>query len=432
MRRHPESVSSNTRIMADTLFDARDDFDNLVTRGTVNTEDLPSDKPFSCERYRLFTGADGSNQSNRVLLQYGEGSGIFNDAEDNYELLPGEGQTLTFKTARRFRYIVGFVNEWSRAAGLSRPLESGEYLEIMMDFDGSGSDGHGIMIRPDEQYIFERRNGTPGQARSAEDEAVDVDIRNNGTTFARYVSEYSWYNVGPATFTQSFPENNDLTNRSLGSVAPEPGQGSRYSLGHVTMRIHRETGTPSITATAGSTGYSVKGDVTPTGRTKGAVVDSLTHSGSGEWEPLAAFRFRDGYETVPCDVARLLPLGGPEGELGIISVSPTLTDAGETNGWINRGSATAIEFTKDISTFPDGSGTVVTSAPRVEDGGNGYGGFQVALGNTQVTGAGANTNISGTDQISFSPLYPDDIAVVIAYSATSGDFRGRLDISQEW
>lgn len=417
---------------AEALWEARDDFDNLVTRGTVNTEDLPSDKPYSCERYRLFNAADASDHTNRVLLQYGEGTEIFNDTPDNYELVPNEGQTLTFKTARRFRYIVGFVNEWSRAAGLNRPLQSGEYLEIMMDFDGSGSDGHGIMIRPNSQYIFERREGSPGQSRSAEAEAVDVDLADSGATFARYASEYSWYNVGPATFTQSFPDGNELVNAELGSVAPEAGQGSRYSLGHITMRVHREPGTPELVATAGSTGYSVQGDVTATGRTKGAVVDGLTHSGGGEWEPLAAFRFRDGYETVPCDVARLLPLSGPEGEIGIISVAPSLTDAGESSGWVNRGSATAIEFTTDVSTFPDANGSVVSSVPRVEAGGPGYGGFQVALGNTQVSGAGGNTQITGTDQVSFSPLYPDDVAVVIGYATSSGDFRGRLDISQEW
>lgn len=417
---------------ATALWEARDDFENLVTRGTVNTEDLPSDKPYSCERYRLFDAADGSDQSNRVLIQYGEGGSIFTDTPDNYELTPGEGQTLTFKTARRYRYIVGFVNEWSRAAGLSRSLTGDEYLEIMIDFDGSGTDGHGIMLRPDEQYIFERRDGSPGQPRSAETEAVGVTVEGGGTLFSRYASEYSWYNVGPATLTQSYPDGNTLANTELGSVAPEAGNGSRYSLGHITMRVHRDAGTDPLTATAGSTGYSVKGDVNPTGRTKGAVVDDLTHSGGGEWEPLAALRFRDGYETVPCDVARILPLGGPEGELGVISVAPSLTDAGETSGWVNRGSATAIEFTDDVTTFPDGQGNEVTSVARVEDGGNGYGGFQVALGNTQVSGAGGNQQVAGTDQVTFSPLYPDDVAIVVAYTTTSGDFRGRLDISQEW
>jgi len=98
---------------------SRDAFDNDLARITRNNADLGSHYRATPERWRLFRNDE------RVLYQYEEPGALdfFADRRTNdrdvYVLSPDAGDTVTLRTAERFRYTVNFVSQVSKALAVS-------------------------------------------------------------------------------------------------------------------------------------------------------------------------------------------------------------------------------------------------------------------------------------------------------------------------
>lgn len=390
-----------------------DAFGNQVSRGTVNRLDLPADKSFSEERFRLFQ--DGE----RVNINYGEGADVLEDLPDVYQVTCPENTEMIFRTAQKQRYVVGFEAEWSNSFEMNRSLQGSEYVEVMLTADNSFSNGHGIRFESDKVLMFERRDGV----NVAEKElSPDTSLKD----FKRLEHRYNWYNVGNYKAKETFTVNGEQFNKELNRISVDGGRGSKTSLGYVATRFYREPGTEPLILDHGSLGFNILGDVTATTRGKAAVLRGLEYTSSPDYEPLFALRIDPKNSNVTAELDMVQNLEGPQGEVVAIAVDPELTDA---NGWETPNENTAlnnaVQFTENVSTFPDNNGDEVTSTGNP-------GGFQVGLATTEIQGQGGNERRTGTARVRKRPLFSDDVVVVLARADENDDFSVRFDTEQEW
>lgn len=391
----------------------KDAFGNQVSRGTNNKLDLPADKPYSEERFRLFENGD------RVNINYSEGENIFEDLQDVYKITVPEDEEIIFRNAEKQRYVVGYEAEWSNSFELNRELQGNEFVEIMLTSDNSFSNGHGIRFESGRVFMFERRDGENL-------EEVTVDLERPVTDFTRFEMRYNWYNVGNFRLKQSFTRNGEQINKEIGKLSVDGSRGSKTSLGYISTRIHREEGSPELFLEHGSLGYNILGSVTATTRGKGTVLRNISYEDSPDYSPLFAVRINPEKSNVTAEIDNLIAMTGPTGETIAVSVDPELTDA---TGWEippeNTGLNSVVQFTENVSTFPDSDGNEVTSA---ED----PGGFQVGITTTDIEGQGAQQRRTGTQRVRKRPIYSDDVIVVLGRADEDGDYSVRLDTEQEW
>jgi len=391
----------------------QDAFGNQVARNTNNKLDLPADKPFSEERFRVFE--DGE----RVNINYGEGEELFTDLPDAYKVEPSEDSEVIFRNAEKQRYVVGYEAEWSNSFELSRELQGDEFLEVMLTVNNDFDNGHGVRFESDRVFIFERRDGENL-------EEVDVDLEKPVTDFLRYEFRYNWYNVGNFVLKQSNTQDGEQFNETLGKLSVDGQRGSKTSLGFIAARLYREPGSPEIALEHGSIGYNILGGVTATTRGKSTVLRDLSYTSSPEYEALAAFRINPEKSNVSAEIDNLIAMDGPQGENILIAVDPSLTDA---SGWETPAENTAlnnaVEVTENVSEFPDVNGDVVTSTDDP-------GGFQVGITTTDIEGEGGQERRTGTARVRKRPIYPDDVVVLLGRAEADGDYSVRVDTEQEW
>ena len=418
-RKTPGSSTSNIFRIARRLRNSSDAFGKLIADGTTSNLDLTSAFRYSPESWRLY------EEGTRVDLRYGDGDSLFRDERDVNVLTPGANNTLTFQTAKRLRYIVQYEAVWSQALQINRPLEADETVRVY--FDGSKpadvflEDAHGLEVTSDGAVLFINRNGT-------RIEEEPVELARPLTEWTLYQIPFNWYGVGPYEFNQSYTEDGEQINETVGVVSVEGDRPSRSPNGRITTEV--ETGaSDDLEVEVGSAGFVIQGgQVTPRARQKSTVVEGLSHSGSGEYEPAFAFRVDPDNNLVTMQLTRVIPTDFDEDlEVNVIAAEPDLTDA---TGWETApeqdSSASAMQVTEDITEFPDNDGDQVTSAAAP-------GGYQIGFATSNVEGQGAGRREAGIGIERQREIHDTDIAVVLIRSdVEDSDIRIEFDVTQEW
>jgi len=413
--------SASERI-ASGLDETSDAFGKLIADGTNNRADLTSAFTYSSESYRLY------EQGERVDLRYGAGEDVFTDERDVYKLTPGADNTLTFQTAKRFRYVVQYGAIWSQALQISRELEAGETIRIY--FDGSKptepflEDAHGLEVTSEGAVMFLNRNGSRLREK-------ELELARPLTDWTLFQIDFNWYGVGPYRFKQIYTDDKDRQqNERIGQIAVEGDRPSRSPNGRITVEVETE-GESDLEVEVGSSGFVVQGGagVTPTVRQKSTVVDDVSHSGSGEYEPLFAFRVNPDNNLVTMQVERVLPTDFDTSlVLNIIAVEPDLTDVDPADFETapeQSAQASAFQLTTEITEFPDNDGNQVTSAVAP-------GGYQIGFATSAVEGQGAGRRKSALGVKRERGIQDTDYAVVLARASTADTFDVEIDTRQEW
>ena len=409
---------ANWRILRQ-LENSTDAFDKLITDGTTSNLDLTSAFRYSPESWRLY------EEGERVDLRYGDGEEIFEDERDVNVLKPGSDNTLTFQTAKRLRYVVQYEAIWSQALQINRPLEEGETVRIYFDgakpTDAFLEDAHGLELDSEGSRLFINRNGT-----RLKDEPVELP--KPLTDWTLFQTDFNWYGVGPYNVRQSYTENNEQINENVGTIAINNDRPSRSPNGRITTEV--ETGTEDdLEVEVGSAGFIIQGgQVTPRARQKSTVVDGISHSGGGEYEPAFAFRHDPDNNLVTMHLTRIIPTDfDGDLEVNVIAVEPDLTDATNfTQAPVQSAFASAMQVTDEITEFPDNDGNQVASATSP-------GGYQIGFATSAVEGQGAGRREAGIGMEREREIHDTDIAVVLIRSDVSdSDIRVEFDVMQEW
>jgi hypothetical protein len=380
----------------------------------------PSHYQANPERHRVYV--DGTRQ----LLQYNNPS-QYEHANDVHRLKPGAGETVAIETADKPRYTVQFDLEYSFAFGINQALQTGDAVRFGA-FDGQNG------------YFFERR-GDHGQLLAdfvilrEGTEAVrrqDIEFYRAITAFQRWSLETNWYNVGAQRWKQTYTSNFAQLNDSVTTTSVDDG-GRGPTTGNLPLRMEVQAGssTTGLVLEAGSFGASVIGDVTSRERQKGGIVE-FSYGGSGDWEPLYAFRldpdrapitamFRDskilsfsGSETSEVmirghDKSKVLDSNGnpiPDGDWGYDNYRDPLTSAVQT--------ASPTEAANS-------NGTPVAQATKA-------GGWQAEYA---VLSQGGNT-IESINAKPRASIYDRDVYVLWARSQTTGTGEFFPAITEEW
>lgn len=418
VNRPKTSTGLNSWDQLELLKSSTDAFGKLIADGTSNRADLPAHHPMSPQRHRLYQ--DGA----RVSPHYGEGTDIFTDELDCYKLTPSGGETLKFQSAERFRYVVQYEGLWSQALALNQELQGDDELRLLYEGDvddldnATTTEGHGLIFTSEGARAVHIREGV-------EVESKHIDPPRPLTEFTRFECRYNWYNVGNNIYRQTFTDDGEQINADLGKTSVEPGRGERVGNGRITVEVETDPTTTGLEVEVGSSGYIILGDVDPIERIKAASVDNITHSGSGEFEPLMALRLQDGKGQIATNISGLQILDSPaDAIVTVVATDPALTDAANFNPAPEfDDDSTAIEGTLDVSTMPDANGVEVTSTPNP-------GGYQI--GYAAAEDLGGNRGTASTEGTRSETIHDTDVALVLGMSPAAGDFHIEYTTSQQW
>jgi len=416
--------NSNQRLrqLINLFTESSDAFGKLIADGTNNKADLTSAFTYSTESYRLY------EQGDRVDLRYGDGGAVFGDERDVYKLTPGGDNTLTYQTAKRMRYVVQYGAIWSQALQINRELEAGETIRIY--FDGSRptdnflEDSHGLEVTENGAVMFLNRNGTRIREK-------ELELARPLTGWTLFQIDFNWYGVGPYRFKQVYTDGKDRQqNDRIGQIAIEGDRPSRSPNGRITTEVETE-GASDLEVEVGSSGFIVQGGagVTPTVRQKSTIVDDVSHTGDGEYEPLFAFRVDPDNNLVTMQVERLLPTDFDTPlVLNVVAAEPDLTDVNPADFETapeQSPQASAFQLTTNITEFPDNDGNQVTSAVAP-------GGYQIGFATSSVEGQGAGRREGAIGVERSRDLHDTDYGVVLARASAEDTFDVEIDTRQEW
>ena len=394
-----------------------DSFDAQVTHQITNVLDIPSHYRFSPERLRYF------ENGSRVRP---EDSAKFTDEEADWLLQPANGDTLELFSAERPRYVVGTDASGSLATRTNQALTSGDQLRVGFDDKQSPRNAAYFEINggSDNRLVLERGGTEVASETWTYPDAIDE------TKPVRYEVRYNWYGVGGYRFRLFYTDEAEPHNVTVGKLADPDSTSTNDGNFHITQEItSNSTGLELI---AGSYGYLVFGDASPTSRSKKARIIGGTdnYSGTGDYEALAAIRVNPDEANVFAQLAGIeaVPDGG-SGELVALVFDADDTDA---SAFTTASSITprnsAIQQTTNVSQFVNESGTTVTSSPNPN-------GYQVGFFATETTGVGSTQTRESTGQTrEIRPLYEDDVCLFLykADTATARTVNIVYETKQLW
>jgi hypothetical protein len=397
-----------------------DSFGKLIADTTRDVIDIGSHYPYSPERWRLLV--DGTRQ----FPEYGSVA-EYQHLGDVHELSPSSGSTVIFETNELLTYVVQYELLASAAWSLSQALQSGDRFRwgVFNDNDGwflEQNSGHG----PLEADLVIRRDGSDVRRTT---KSLDKPL----TTFARYSTRYSWYNVGPAVWDQ-FYTLNGARNHRIGSVSVDDG-GRGPKQGNLPIRFEITAGgsTSGLKLNAGSLGAVTLGNSTIINRVKGA--DFIDNLGStGAWVPIRAFRLIPAKDIVPVRLTALDVLNFSANDdvrllAQIMPQEKVSFGGGDSWGvppeWLEQNNA--LETRTDVSSIPADDGT--TSATVTNPGG-----YQINRSMLLQGGGGQNSYRydAGGDQVQKRKIPQKDYLVILAKSGSTGDITYDLVSEQDW
>lgn len=400
-----------------------DAFGKIITDSTTNTLDLPSAYPFSPERYRY-------NINGTVFRKIGSDTRIARE-EGSFILQPDSGDTISLYSAERPRYVVGYEALASMSTKLNTSLNNGDTVRIgINDFQS-----------PENAAFFEL-NGDPDNDRivlvNEGTEVATSDIRLpdeiNRTDPLRWEIKFNWYGVGRYEFTVSHTDDGQNAGekqrvKRLGELVVDTDYSTSDPNKHVFGEIDTASGSTGREFEVGSLGYNVLGDVIPTSRIKSSRLTGLSYGGSGDFEAVAAARIDPDFGNVFSQIKNIQVFPDKtQGELLAVAVDPDDTDASGFSTPVQQTSENSVWLeTTNVSTFPDESGSVVSSASDPN-------GRQVGFSSSDVSGQGSSAVRGSPTQTDKRPVYEDDRVIFLykADSATADTVNLQYQTQQFW
>jgi hypothetical protein len=388
----------------------------------------------------------------RQFIQYDGFPAQFDDTVDSFSLLPqADGEVVTLKTAERYRYVVGYIIEWSFAFQTNQDLQPGDVWAVGYgdpdlenstdDTPGPNADGWFVYQTashdPDTVTLAEYRNGT----------AVDTDdtsLSQLPRTWGRIAGRTNWYNVGETNLTETYVGTNDngrteQQNEPVAVVGAVEGKGPERG----NQRIHASVktgadGAGNLELEVGSIGLRTLGQVTNILRTKTFDFDVDYTGTTGEFEPLLAIRVDPDRQEVNTQFNILEPLEF-DGNDDIVLIAQLFDKTKVLDG--NGDQLDGADFT--VPTELSATNSVLQTSLAVEQVPNNTGtpqtsmvnpgGYQVAYGSLTSSGSGGSAQrVTSRARTQKRAVPNGDIAVLMARSDSTGTVTGDLQFEQDW
>lgn len=399
-------------------------FNQLIADSTQNKADIASHYPHSPERHRLYI--NGS----RFNLQY-DTTPKFENAIDSWKLKPAANDTMEYITAERFRYVVGYVLAVSQALQTNQSLQTGDkvvigYGDPDLSNNMANADGWFIEFVPElndnQAYATTYRDGTQLDSQR-------VDFEKGITDWRRIENLLNWYNVGNRKVVETFTYRGSQSNPIQQDTSIDDDKGPTTGNQRVTFAVQAGSGTSNLELECGSIGVIVKGNVTPLIRAK-SYTQTSSHSGSGNWEALAALRVDPNRDRVNTQLTSLQVMEtsvDADVRLMAISFDPANTNA---TGFItppeHNHDNSVVEVTTNVSEFVDSTGTTTTATADP-------GGYQIGYASRYTAGTGtANRRESSASRVRKRNIYNGDYAVILANTGSAMSITFEVETEQDW
>ena len=414
-----------------------DAFGKLIADSTKNKADIASHYNFSPERWRYYREDTGTGTLEREFIQYGETTG-FNDNADSFSISPPTNGVADFRTAERFRYVVGYVSEVSFAFQLNQSLQSGDKVVIGYgdpDLENGMADADGYMLEfepglaDNEAYFSMYRNGSVvsnGGSRTL------VQLDRFITDWRRFAIDFNWYNVGNAVLVETYTSGGEQLNPTQAKIAADSQKGPES--GNQRLHFSILDGGNGLTMETGSAGVLTKGDVSEIRRLKGLWYFGETIGTANTWVPLSAFRISPDDPNVSMDMSTLELLNFSASDDAVL-ITKTFDETKVTftggDSWSPpehiTGTNSAIEERTDVDTYADNTGTLVSNTTTP-------GGYKISrsVRSSQGTGQSSSVSVAGSDIDLKRSVYDGDIAVILGRSATTGDVDYEFSVGEDW
>lgn len=408
----------------------RDAFENDINNRT-NVLDLAAHYPYSPERWRLFV--DGS----RVYPEY-DTVPQYTHATDRHELAPAAGETVTFRSAERPRYVVQYELASTWAFALNQELAAGDSLRVGL-YDGE--DGWYMEQTgahdPDEADFVMERDGSEVYRR--EDRYIELET----TAFGRLRLSTGWYDLTRQEWQRSYPAASQRADEKGEFIQQNPTvatggapaqQGPRTGNLPVYFSVTASGSTTDLVLSAGSAAQVNLGTTTEFRRVK-AFTDDAEITTTGTWEPIHAFRADPARDIVNTQLSefRILAYGGDTLDLIIQAhaAEKVLNGAGDPlNGNFVypvelSDTNNVIQITDGVAEAPDDTGTPVATTANP-------GGYQIGRVAQRTTGQGNTTSTQTTSTESKRALYGQDVGVLWANGDATGTVEFEIRTEQDW
>jgi hypothetical protein len=397
-----------------------DAFGKLIADSTTNELDIASHYPYSPERWRLLVNGT------REFPAYGSVS-QYNHATDVHEISPQAGETVTFETNERPRYVVQYEQKVSASFGLKQNLQSGDVLRI-----GCFDDDNGWFFEQTGDHDTNQVDLVVRRGGQTKKRLTNVELARGTDAFTRLEIQFNWYNVGRAKFVQTYTEDGKQFNQQIGSVSIDGGRrGPEVANLPVRFEVTAGSGTSNLTLNAGSVSVVTLGDVEALSRVKSADFQESVGS-TGVWEPIRAFRLRPETDIVNVQLASLKALNYSADDdirlLGQVFSRDNVTFG--TDSWstpaVWNAQNNALQTRTDVTGVPNQSGTINAT---VSD----PGGYQIGRSTViPVTGDYTEGKAAGGNQTQKQGIPTGDYLVILAKSGTLGDVDYEVVFEQDW
>lgn len=399
-----------------------DAFENQIADRT-NVLDLAGHYPYSPERWRLFV--DGTRQ----FPEYGSVA-QYNHAGDYHELNPAAGETVTFESAERPRYVVAYELSATWAFAVNQSLASGDSIRVGL-YDGRNGwymEHTGDQADDIADFVLERDGNEVYRER-------DRDIHAPVTRNARLRLVTGWYDITRQRWVRSFSDQGGQQNPDIAEISTDK-RGSKTGNLPAHFSVTASGSTTDLVLEAGSTALVNLGRTTPLKRTN-QHTETVTLDATGTWVPLLAFRAdpdRDIVNTQLIDIALNEFGGNADVQVAVQGFDPSkvldstgdeLVDADYATPEIFLAENTVIETTTNVEQIPDETGSTGTSQTNP-------GGIQLGADTLSTAGGNATATNAGTPGVAKRPLYGRDVGVVLAFSSATGDVTFTLRYEEDW
>lgn len=396
--KHGQEVHGDIRTNLPSNEDA---FGNILARGTTNELDVGSQYDFNPERMRYV-------ENGTRILDPDADSTRFTDTQNTWQIIPEAGDTCDLFTAQRSAYVVGFDGQASLAANIDGTLGTGDVYEFGVSDRQDPINKAYFEYTPDGQRAVIVNAGT-----EVASESFELPTGVTQETPIRAQIDFNCYGIGRYKFSLTYTDSSEpIEYRQKEETVAELTVDDDYSTSDFNYHIYHciDAATAGPTYNLGSFAYLTQGKVVPSSRTKSAryTPGGNNYSGTGDYEPLLAVRLDANRGNVYTTFQRTeaVPSTG-DGELLTIVVPETQTDAtGFATPPQHNELNSVIEFTDNVTTFPDVNGNLVTSAANP-------GGYQIGFFSTDAIGGGTSAARSTESFSNPRPLYEDDVAILL-------------------
>ena len=421
-----DPFSGGTQVHGDTrsALTYEDAFENAVIDRT-NVLDLASHYPYSPDRWRLF--ADGT----RIYPEY---ESTINDLpqythnDDTHDLSPAAGETVTFESAERPRYVVAFELAMTWAFEVNQSLQGDDQIQIG-GYDGE--DGWYLEHRgdhPDDQTgdaVLERNSSVVYREEN-------VDLQKAVTEWARAKLQTGWYDITRNLWERSFSEDGLQKNPTIGRFSADGQRGSRTGNLPVHFSVTADSSTTDLVLSAGSAAQVNLGTTTPITRPKTPEPFTDTIGTADTWVPIRAFRVDPDRLIVNVQVQNLTILSYSADDRVTVAYNSSpdakVTFTG-TDSWSTppplASSSSVIQTRTDIDTVVDRSGTSVSNTTEP-------GPFNLQTAALAPTDKQFQKGSSSSATREKANIPRDDVVVVFGKSASTGDVEYGNVWEEDW